>query len=57
MHALTAKNPSNFAFHDIIEISLVLHSYYVISKNQKEFIFWIKNYIYLYEFNQLNDLA
>ena len=45
MGALTIKNSRNLNTHRIIEKPLVLHSAYVVSKDQDKFVFYINNYI------------
>ena len=45
IRALTAENPHNLSAHWIIEISLVLYSTYMVSKNQDKFVFYVNNYI------------
>lgn len=56
IRTLTMKNPHNLSIYQIIEISLVIYSTHMIYKNQNEFIFYINNYIYWDQFNQLYDL-
>ena len=55
MRASTAKKPRSLGTHQIIEISLVLHSAHVVPKNQDKFVFYIHNYIYWDQFNQSYD--
>lgn len=45
MCALTVENPRNFDVHRIIEILLVLHSTYIIPRNQRKFVFYVNSYI------------
>ena len=42
---LTAENLHNLGANEIIEISLVLHSVYVVSKDQDKFVIYINKYI------------
>ena len=49
------KNPHNLSTHCIIEVSLVLHSAYVVPKNQDRMMFYINNYNNWNQFNQLYD--
>ena len=56
MRTLTAENSLNLGAHQIIDISLVLRSANVISRNQNKFLFYINNYIDWDQFNQLYDL-
>lgn len=50
---LTIKNGCNYGAYQIIEISLILYSIYMILKNQEKFIFCVNNYIYQDYFNKL----
>lgn len=43
MSTLIAKNSHNLSFHWIIDMSSILHSAYVISRNQDIFMFYINN--------------
>lgn len=52
-HASTAKNPRNLRAHRIIEVSLVLRSVYVVSKDQDRMVFYVNNYINWDQFKQL----
>ena len=54
-HASTAENPRNLGAHRIIEVSLVLHSAYVVPKDQDRMVFYVNNYIDWNQFNQLYD--
>ena len=45
MCTLTAENPYNFDTHQIIEISLVLCSANMVSKDQNKFVLYNNNYI------------
>ena len=56
MHASTADNPCNLGAYQIIEISLVLQSAHVVSRDQAKVMFYINNYINCDHFNQLYDL-
>lgn len=42
---LTTKYYHNFGIYCIVKISLILHSAYVVSKNQERIMFYINNYI------------
>lgn len=53
MRALTTESPCNLNIHQIIEISLVLRSTYMILRDQDKFVFYVKNYINRDYFNQL----
>ena len=52
MRTLTMENPRNLGAHQIIEISLILHSAHVVPKNQDKFMFQVNNYIDWDQFNQ-----
>lgn len=56
LYTLTLENLHNFSVYQIIEISLVLHNAYVVSRNYNKFMFYINNYIDQNQFNQLYDL-
>ena len=45
MRTLTMENPRNLDVHQIIEISLILHSAYAVFKDQNKFVFYVNNYI------------
>ena len=45
IRTLTVKNPCILSAYWIIEILLVLHSAYIIFKNQDKFVFYVNNYI------------
>ncbi len=45
MCALIAENSCNLSAYQIIEISLVLYSAYVVSRDQDMVVFYINNYI------------
>ena len=45
MPFLTAENPKNLGAHRIIEISSVLRSTHVVSRDQNKFVFDVNNYI------------
>lgn len=51
MCALTAKNFYKLDAHQSIEISLVLRSDHIVSKNQDKFQFYVNNYINEDQFN------
>lgn len=53
--ASTAKNPRNFDAHCIVKISSILHSAYIVCKDQEKFEFYVSNYIDWDQFNQLYD--
>ncbi len=55
MCALIAENPRNLGAHRIIEISSVLCSAHVVSRDQDKFVFYVNNYIDWNQFNQLYD--
>ena len=55
MCALIAKNPRNLDACRIIKIFTVLHSAYVVPKDQDKFVFYINNYIKWDQLNQLYD--
>ena len=55
MYISIAKNPHNFSAHWIIEISLILHSAHVVSRDHDKFVFYVNNYIDWNQFNQLYD--
>lgn len=42
---LTIDNPHNLCIHQFIEIFSVLHSAYIVLKDQNKIIFYINNYI------------
>ncbi len=54
--ALITENPRNLGTHRIIEISSVLHSVHVLSRDQDKVVFYIHYYIDWDFFNQLYDL-
>ena len=56
MHTLTAENSRNLSAHQMIEISSILHSAYMVPKDQNKFVFYVNNYIDWDQFNQLYDL-
>ncbi len=56
MHTLIAENPRNLGSHWIIKISSILHSAYVVSRDQDKVMFYDNNYIDKDQFNQLYDL-
>ncbi len=56
IRASIAENPCNLSTHQIIEISLVLHSAHVVPKDQDKILFYVNNYIDWDQFNQLYDL-
>ena len=45
MHALIAENPCNLGAHLIIEISLILLSAHMVSKDPDKFVFYVIKYI------------
>ena len=45
MRTSTAENPRNLVAYWIIEISSVLHSAHIVSKDQDKFVFYVNNYI------------
>lgn len=45
MHASIIKNSYNFSAHQIIEISLVSGSTYIIPRDPDKVIFYVNNYI------------
>ncbi len=51
--ASTAKHPCNFGAHCIIEISSILRSAYIVSRDQERIVFYVNNYIDWDQFNQL----
>ena len=53
IRALTVKNPYNLDAHWIMKISLVLHSAYMVAKDQDKCVFYVNNYINWDYFNQL----
>ena len=55
IRALTIENPRNLGTHWMVEISSVLHSAYLLPRNQDRFVFYVNNYINWDEFNQLYD--
>ena len=55
MRTLIAENPRNLGAHRIIEISSVLRSAHVVSRDQDKFVFYVNNYINWDQFNQLYD--
>ena len=44
MRTLIAKNPCYLGVCEIIEISSVLHSTYVVPKNQDKIVFYVNHY-------------
>ena len=56
MRALTAENPCNLSTHWIIEISSILCSTHIVSRDQNKFVFYVNNYIDWDQFNQLYNL-
>ncbi len=54
-HASTAENSHNLGADYIIEISLVLHSAYVVLRDQDRIVFYVNNYIDWDRFNELYD--
>ena len=55
MRASTAENLCNLGAYRIIEISSVLRSAHVVSRDQDKFVFYVNNYINWDQFNQLYD--
>ena len=55
MRVLTLKYLSNLGVYLIIQISLILHSVYVIFRYPDKFVFYINNYIDWEQFNQFYD--
>ncbi len=55
MRGLITENLCNLGAHWIIEISLVLHSTHMVSKDQDNVVFCVNNYIDWDQFNQLYD--
>ncbi len=53
MRASTAEHPRNLGAYCIIEISSILHSAYVIPRDQERIVFYVNNYIDWDQFNQL----
>ena len=53
--ALTAKNPCNLGAYCIVEISSILRKTHIILRDQEKIVFYINNYIYWDQFNQLYD--
>ena len=53
MCTLTAKYPYNFGAYCIIQISLILHSTYIVFRDQEKIVFYVNNYIDWDQFNQL----
>lgn len=53
MRTLIAKNSRNLDDYKIIKILLVLCKAYIIFSDQNKFLFYINNYIYWDQFNQL----
>ncbi len=53
MCASIAKNHRNLIAHQIIEISSILYSAYVVLSNQDKVVFYVNNYIDWDQFNQL----
>ena len=51
-----AKNFCNLGAYRIIQTSSVLYNAHVVLKDQNKFGFYINNYIYWDQFNQLYDL-
>lgn len=45
MYTLIIKNLCKLKAHEIIEVSSVLHSAYLVFKDQKKFVFYINNFI------------
>ena len=56
MYASIAKNPCNSGACWIMEISLILRSPHMVSKNQNKVVFYINNYIDWDQFNKFYDL-
>lgn len=52
-HTSTTQNICIFGLCCVIEISLVLHSKYVMAKNKEKTVFYINTYINWNQFNQL----
>ncbi len=55
MRASIAKNLRNLGAHRINEISSVLFSTHVVSRDQDKVVFYVNNYIDWDQFNQLYD--
>ncbi len=53
MRTSIAKNPRNLSAHRIFEISLILRSAHVVSRDQDKVVFYVNNYINCDQFNQL----
>ncbi len=53
MHVLIIENPCNLGAHWIIEMFLVLHSIYMIPRDQNKFVFYVNNDMDWDQFNQL----
>lgn len=51
--ALIKKNPRNLGTHQMIEISLVLHSAHIVPRYEDKFVFYINDYIDEDQFNHL----
>ncbi len=45
MHTLTPKHPRNLGAHRIVEISSILHSAYVVPRDEEKIVFYVNNYI------------
>ena len=55
MRTLITKNSRNLNAHQIIEISLVLRSAHMVSRDIDKVVFYVNNYIDWDQFNQLYD--
>lgn len=51
-HILIAKYSRNLETHCIVKIFLILHSVYIIPKNQEKIVFYVNNNIDWHQFNQ-----
>lgn len=56
MHTSTVDNFCNLGGDQVIKISSILQTAYVVSRDQEKVVLHINNYIYWYQFNQLYDL-
>lgn len=56
MRTLTTKNFHNLGDYCIIEISLILHYIYFVSRDQNKVLFYVNNYINWDQLNQLYNL-
>lgn len=55
MLALTTNNLCNFEVYQVIGVSLILETAYIVSIDQNKCQFYINNHIDKYQFNQLYD--